>query len=54
MDLHLGLVEAEAEGPLAATLDGGQTAGVRDICCGGEGRVGPVKILLSAAAIQLK
>ena len=52
--LHLGLLEAEAEHALAAARDGGQAAGVGDIRVGGEGRVGPVKILLGAAAVQLQ
>ena len=32
----------------------GEAAGVGDIRVGGEGRVGPVKILLGAAAVQLQ
>ena len=54
VDLHAGLLEAEAEHPLAAPSDGGQAARVRHVSVGGEGRVSPVKILLGAAAVQLQ
>ena len=54
MDLHAGLLEAEAEHPLAAARDRGQAARVRHVRVGGEGRVGPVKILLGAAAVPLQ
>ena len=54
MNLHAGLLEAEAEHPLAAPRDGGQAAGVGHVRVGGEGRVGPVKILLGAATVQLQ
>ena len=53
VDLHGGLRLGEVEHAAAAAGDGGEAAGVGDVVEGGEGDVGPVEVLLGAAAVQL-
>ena len=53
VDLHAGLVLGRSEDILAAVVDGGEAAGVRNIDSSRECDIAPVPVLLSSAAVQL-